>query len=126
MAAANDCARVESGSGQDRAFDSRASLLVDSLVVEVEELREKLAHLCQYAPNPREYDKRAPLELDALHPSDLTKTTKAALESVYDMSEVGDEKAKEEEQRKLLREMRRRVEDVVYGEWPEVFAEGEA
>jgi hypothetical protein len=68
-----------------------------------------------------EYGRQAPVELDALHPRDLTAITTAALESVYDMSSVDAHKAKEREERELLKQMRARVQDFIAAEWPEVF-----
>jgi hypothetical protein len=68
-----------------------------------------------------EYGDQVPVELDALHPRDLTRITKDALASIYDMTSVDAHKAKEAEERDLLRQMKRRVEDFIAGEWPEVF-----
>lgn len=64
---------------------------------------------------------RLPVELDALHPRDLTAITEAALSSVYDMTSVDAHKAKEREERELLRQMRQRVQDFIAAEWPGVF-----
>ncbi|MBK5963654.1 hypothetical protein CCR95_06030 [Thiocystis minor] len=68
-----------------------------------------------------EYGDQRPVELDALHPRDLTQITKDALSAVYDMTSVDAHKAKEAEERDLLRQMKHRVEDFIAGEWPEVF-----
>ncbi|MCF7996753.1 MAG: hypothetical protein K9L88_18260 [Chromatiaceae bacterium] len=71
-----------------------------------------------------EYGDQAPVELDAIHPRDLTQLTQAALSAVYDMSEVDAQKAREAEERALLKRMKHKVEDFITAEFPEVFAHG--
>lgn len=68
-----------------------------------------------------EYGNQAPCELDALHPRDLTTIVKSALESVYDMASVDSHKTIEAQERETLKAMRRRVQDFVAAEWPELF-----
>lgn len=70
-----------------------------------------------------EYGRQAPVELDALHPRDLTSITKEALSSVYDMRSYLQHQDKEREERQLLRKMRRAVHDFIATEFPEVFSE---
>jgi hypothetical protein len=68
-----------------------------------------------------EYGDQAPVELDALHPATLTQIVQSALSATYDMSQVEAQKAREAEDREVIKVIRRRVEDVVFGEFPEVF-----
>lgn len=74
-----------------------------------------------FAAWAKEFGDLAPTELDAIHPRDLTALTQAALESVYDMASVEAHKTAEAEERKLLMDMRREVQDYIAEEWPEVF-----
>jgi hypothetical protein len=68
-----------------------------------------------------EYGNQKPVELDALHPQDLTDIVTAALEDAYDMTEFALQRAIEANERAQIRHIRRRVEDVLYTEFPEVF-----
>jgi hypothetical protein len=52
---------------------------------------------------------QAPVELDALHPRDLTELVTTSLTALYDMSQVDAEKAKEAEERELLKRIKRSV-----------------
>lgn len=53
-----------------------------------------------------EYGDQAPTEADALHPEQLKDVVSNALENVYDMTEVAEQKAEEAKERELLDEMR--------------------
>ena len=66
-----------------------------------------------------EYGDQSPTELDALHPEDLMSLVKESLEDVYDMDELGEQEAKEEEERKLLKKMRNTTFDFLTKEFPE-------
>ena len=70
--------------------------------------------LKQYGPH------QSPVELDALHPRDLTALAQSTLESLYDMTAVQAEKETEHEERHLLRSMSREVWDFMSARWPEV------
>lgn len=63
-----------------------------------------------------------PVELDAIPPDILKGVVTNALDSLYDMSEVEEQKQIEAEERKLLRAMRVEVMDFIRSRHPEVFA----
>lgn len=67
------------------------------------------------------YGNQSPVELDALHPIDLQDITRQALMQAYDMSGLEKQIAIEEEERRLITTIRRRVESVLYSEFPEIF-----
>ena len=69
----------------------------------------------------REYGDQAPVELDAIHPRDLTRITQDALGAVYDMSEVQEQKRREAAERGLLKRMRQDVEAFVMERYRPVF-----
>lgn len=72
-----------------------------------------------------EYGDQAPVELDALHPRDLTDVTEQALAGVYDMAEVARHRAAEVDERALLKRMRRGVFDYMAASWPEVLSDAD-
>lgn len=63
---------------------------------------------------------QSPVELDALHPRDLTAVAQQTLESLYDMSSFEVERENEQDERRLLKVMHREVQDFIGGRWPEV------
>ena len=63
---------------------------------------------------------QSPVELDALHPRDLTAVAQQTLESLYDMSSVEVERENEQDERRLLKVMHREVQDFIFERWPEV------
>ena len=74
-----------------------------------------------YAAWLREYGDQSPFELDAIHPRDLTRITQDALNSVYDMSGVEEQKRREAAERRLLKRMRQDVEAFVMERYRPVF-----
>lgn len=72
------------------------------------------AWLNEYGP------KQAPVELDALHPGDLSMLAQQALESLYDMSAVSEEREIEYRERLKLAEMRHEVRQFMFERWPEM------
>ncbi|MES9949346.1 MAG: hypothetical protein ABW118_10335 [Candidatus Thiodiazotropha sp.] len=67
------------------------------------------------------YGDQAPTELDVLHPKELTQLAEEALQSVYDMSEVSEQRQTEKQERDQLKNIRNRVQDFCITEFPEVF-----
>lgn len=62
-----------------------------------------------------------PVELDAIPPDILKRVVTDALDSLYDMSEVAEQKRIEAEERDLLREMRNEVINFIARRYPEVY-----
>ena len=71
-----------------------------------------------------EYGDQAPVELDALHPQDLSDLVTGALKGVYDLSKMYAQKEKEKQERALLKTMRLGVMDLLGEKWPDLFAGG--
>lgn len=72
----------------------------------------------------REYGiKQAAVELDALHPESLTGIVEGALKLVYDLGAIVDEKRAEQAERARIKQVRRRIEQVCFREFPDVFAQ---
>lgn len=75
-----------------------------------------------YAAWVREYGRdMKPVELDAMHPADLERLMRAALEGVYDMSEFQAQRQREIEDRAVIASIRRGVQDYCAQTWPQYF-----
>jgi hypothetical protein len=69
-----------------------------------------------------EYGKDQPtVELDALHPKDLSDIVVEALQRVYDIDEVSEQLEKEEEERALIKSIRVDVMEFIGKRYPDVF-----
>ena len=69
------------------------------------------------------YPNRACVELDALHPRDLSAITQEALCGVYDLSEFDEQQRAEREERLRLKRIRREVATYCERAWPDLFAQ---
>lgn len=65
------------------------------------------------------------VELDALHPDTLTKILRRELETTYNMDSFTQEQLNEDDDRELIREIRRNVQDYLHREYPMHFGMGE-
>jgi len=66
-----------------------------------------------------EYPDQAPTELDALHPEILQQLVTDSLDQIYDTGEISKQKAKEIEERLLLKKMRRKTSCFLGDQFPE-------
>lgn len=71
----------------------------------------------------REYGAGQPaVELDALHPQQLSDLITAALDRVYELVDMAEQKQIEKVERRRIRAVRRRIENICRLEFPDVFA----
>jgi len=71
----------------------------------------------------KDYGQQSPVELDAIPPDTLKGIVEDALNSLYDMSQVAEQKRIEAQERAFLRKMRNQVTDFMRSAFPEVFRE---
>ncbi len=67
-----------------------------------------------------EYGDTPATELDALHPKDLTELVENAIEKELDMTGVEGQRAKEKEERLILKRMQSNVHEYLRDEYPDV------
>jgi len=73
----------------------------------------------------KEYGNQAPTELDALHPEKLKQLVINSLDAVYNVDEMDEQRIKEQEERNLLKSMRRKTVNFLRDEFLELIADME-